>query len=73
MAFSPEGDMLRFDAPAEGIIVHTNDTLLCKTCKYKQRPVGSCRKFPDRKPKDVLNGADTCPEYVEKKRRARAK
>ena len=67
MAFRPEGDMSRFDFHPELVEVHTNDTLQCRDCRYRRRPVGDCEKYPDRKPKHVLKAAGPCEYYEPKK------
>ena len=63
----PEGDLSRFDASPDGIVVHTNDTLVCRDCRYRLRPVGKCLRYLGRKPSAVLNGGD-CPRRAPKKK-----
>lgn len=62
-AFHAEGDMSRFEASPDGIIVHTNEALVCRDCAFRWRPVGSCEKYQGRKPKGVLDGGPSCPYY----------
>ena len=61
--WKPEGDMDRFLLDPGNIIVHTNDTLECRDCKYRFQIVGSCEKFPDRKPEEVLDNEAPCVFY----------
>ena len=61
--FRPEGDLSRFEASPDGIVVHTNRTLVCRDCAFRWRPVGSCEKYQNRKPKKILDGGPDCPYY----------
>ena len=62
-AYSEAGDLSRFEASPDGIVVHTNETLVCRDCAFRRRPVGSCEKYSVRKPKAVLKGAPSCVYY----------
>ena len=62
----PEGDLNRFIASPDGIVVHTNDALVCRDCRYRLRPVGKCLRYLGRKPRAVLDGGD-CPRHSPKK------
>ena len=61
--YQPEGDLSRFEASPAGIVVHTNESLVCRDCAFRQRPVGSCERYPRRKPKKILKGAPRCSFY----------
>ena len=61
--YQVEGDLSRFEASPSGIVVHTNESLLCRDCAFRLRPVGSCEKYPERKPGKVLKGEPSCPFY----------
>ena len=49
-SYHAEGDLSRFEASPFGIVVHTNESLVCRVCAFRWRPVGSCEKYPERKP-----------------------
>lgn len=57
----------RFVQDSEGIVVHTNATLMCRNCRYRFQIVGSCEKYPDRKPEEVLDNTEPCPHYQKKR------
>lgn len=63
MEFKPEGDMSRFELQPDMIEVHTNETLQCRDCRFRRRPVGDCEVYPKRKPKYVLKAAAPCEYY----------
>jgi len=57
------GDMSRFDLPPGALILHTNDTLICRDCRFRYRIVGSCEKYTYRKPQGILDDTQMCPHY----------
>ncbi|MPM52702.1 hypothetical protein SDC9_99463 [bioreactor metagenome] len=56
------GDMSRFEPSPDGIIVHTNKTLICCRCRYCRPEVGRCKQY-ERKPQQVLDHAGDCPRF----------
>lgn len=64
-SYQAEGDLSRFEASPFGIVVHTNESLVCRVCAFRWRPVGSCEKYPERKPGRILKGDPSCSFYQE--------
>ena len=67
-SYQAEGDLSRFEASPFGVVVHTNESLVCRDCAFRWRPVGSCEKYPERKPGAILNGEPSCSFYEKDER-----